>query len=91
MELAFETSELFATAQRMQIDNNYVEAISMYETIIEQDRENLSIYVRLGQLYNSLQLSDHAKNIYERGILLAKSAHNDRAVKHISFLLHEVK
>jgi len=91
MESSFETSELFATAQKMQIDNNYVEAISMYESIIELDRENVSIYVRLGQLYNSLHLSDHAKRIYERGILLAKSAQNDRAVRHISFLLHEVE
>jgi len=81
------TSVSYFEALHLQKENKHSEAISMYESIIESNCANVGLFIRLGELYESIQLKEKAINTYKRGILLAQKASNKKAERFLSYML----
>jgi len=81
------TSLLYSKAKYYERENKYEEAISTYESIIENDDATIGLFIRLGELYESISLIDKAIVTYKKGITLAQKVSNKKAERFLSYML----
>jgi len=81
------SSVSYFEALHLQKENKHDEAISVFESIIDNNGANLGLFIRLGELYEKSQLKDKAISTYKRGILLAQKVSNKKAERFLSYML----
>jgi len=87
MEATLYTSASYSQAKSLERERKYDEAILLYESIIEKDTVNIGLFIRLGELYESIHLIDKAVSTYKRGIAFAQKIKNKKAERFLSFTL----
>lgn len=87
MEAVVYNSSLYSEAQNLERGKKFDEAISLYEFLIDKDDANVGLFIRLGELYESIQLKEKAINTYKKGILYAQKLRNTKAERYISHML----
>lgn len=87
MEATLYTSASYSQAISLEREEKYDEAILLYESIIEKDSVNIGLFIRLGELYESVHLIDKAVATYKKGIALAQKIKNKKAERFLSFTL----
>ena len=87
MEAVVYNSTLYSEAQSLEREKRFNEAISLYETLKDQDDAHVGLFIRLGELYESLQFKEKAINTYKKGISFAQKLRNKKAERYISYML----
>ena len=77
---------LYAIGLELQ-NNNIEETKKIWETLLSDFEDYLPTYYALGKLYEDLTEIDLAKNIYEKGILIATQQKNDKILKELKTAL----
>jgi tetratricopeptide (TPR) repeat protein len=80
---------IYAIGLEMQKDNPQ-RTIELWEGIMEDFEDYLPVYYSLGKLYEDFEEIDLAKNVYERGILVAKKQENHKILKELQTALMNV-
>lgn len=83
----FITDNLLKEAFNREHSKMFNEAISIYESAIEKNEKNYCAYFSLGTLYEKMNNSDKAKEIYLKGIGTARSFNDKEAEMDLSFTL----
>ncbi len=64
--------------------------IEMWQKLAEDFEDYLPVYYSLGKLYEDFEEIDLAKNMYEKGILIAKKQENHKILKELQTALMNV-
>lgn len=80
-------SSKIAKAEKYLADNNYAEAIELYNDAIEQDPTNTEAYVKLAELYIKINDYNLALNIAQQGFLTTQNAQLQDMVNKIYELM----
>ncbi|MDA3891167.1 MAG: tetratricopeptide repeat protein [Salinivirgaceae bacterium] len=82
-----EENEILKEAAEKVKRNNFSEAIVLYESVINENQNNFNAYYSLGILYEKLNDTDKAKDVYLKGIKRARSYHDKVAETNFSYTL----
>lgn len=67
--------------------NSFLEAIIFYKSAINENEKNYSAYYNLGTLYEKLNDTEKAKDVYLNGINIARTFNDKKAETDLSFTL----
>lgn len=70
--------------------NQIEEAILQFEKVIKVNEEYVGTYYHLGRAYEKTGNREKAVNIYEKGIIIAKSQKNMHAKSELQMVLEEL-
>ena len=71
-EDASDTFSQYALSLEYAKIENYAEAITLLQKILDSDRNYLPAYYQLGSFYEKSNLIEEAKKAYEQGMVIAK-------------------
>ncbi|MFT6815278.1 MAG: tetratricopeptide (TPR) repeat protein [Sphingobacteriales bacterium] len=81
---------LFALAQEYWKQNNKEKALEHFETVHKLDENYIGTYYHLGKLYEELEDLEMAKQIFQKGIGIAKNNNNQHALSELQGALMNV-
>ena len=73
----------YALAQEHLKDGATEKALSMFEELVETDPDYVGTYYHLGKLYERLDRTDDAIDIYERGIEVARAQKDQKNLSEL--------
>ncbi len=91
--LQAEPNDLFlnyALALELVKQENFSEAISTFQFIIEKDKNYLAAYYQLGKAYEEISDTEKAKHAYTLGIAIAKEQKNTKTLSELNSALMNV-
>lgn len=74
----------YAVAIEYAANENYGEAISRIESLINDKPEYLGAFYKLGQLYEQVAQNEKAIEVYRRGALIARKQGNTKTLGEIN-------
>lgn len=80
---------MYEQARLLQRQNNINEAIRIFEqiSIVEYSKGKIGLFLRLGNLYESVDLYGKAIDAYKRALTIARSLGNKKAENYISYTM----
>ncbi|MBK7850258.1 MAG: tetratricopeptide repeat protein [Bacteroidetes bacterium] len=70
---------------------DYQQAKSILVELNRKDPDYLAAYYQLGKVYESLQLTEEAVSVYEKGMLVARSQKNHHTFSELDTALKQIK
>lgn len=92
--LKAEPNDLFlnyALALELVKQENFSEAISTFQFIIEKDKNYLAAYYQLGKAYEEIADTEKAKETYTSGIAIAQEQKNMKTLSELKSALMNVE
>lgn len=82
-EDANDTFSLYVLALEYAKTGNLIEAIALLRQVLENDSQYLAAYYQLGSLYEESRNIKEAKEIYEKGIIVAQQQGNIKTLNEL--------
>lgn len=86
-QLQYNEAFLLNEASHKEQSKMYYEAVELYECAINKNIKNYCAYLSLGALYEKLNNTEKAKDVYLKGISTARANNDKEAETDFSFTL----
>jgi tetratricopeptide (TPR) repeat protein len=74
----------YAFAKELESSGEYIQALQAYESLMESDPEYVGLYYHLAKLYEKLENTDKAIEIYNIGIQVSKRLKDFHALSELN-------
>lgn len=81
----------FALALEFRKEGEFKNARILFEDILSSDPDYVGVYYHLGKLYEALDRLNDAKELYQKGILIADKQQKSRTKKELKEALQQLK